>query len=238
MKKKMRKFENGGTADENFTPEQLKFLGGADRTDPYILARMRKAAPDAPKAAKVNTKVDTGEIRDEFGEKSSIRKNTETGDLYDTEASFKPVPKNVSTSSQPARSAPAKSMPVSKSTVEDKDETGKSSDIRRNQETGELYSTKDSDVAKKTTKSTVPVDFGKVSLPKSFKESVGNTKPTRSTAKLSPVNLSLSDPLSRFKKPKGDKDPAYKDAGYKKGGMVSSASKRADGIAIRGKTRA
>ena len=33
-------------------------------------------------------------------------------------------------------------------------------------------------------------------------------------------------------------DPAYKDAGYKKGGKVSSASKRADGIAIRGKTRA
>jgi len=31
---------------------------------------------------------------------------------------------------------------------------------------------------------------------------------------------------------------AYEQAGYKKGGSVSSASKRADGIAIRGKTRA
>jgi len=30
---------------------------------------------------------------------------------------------------------------------------------------------------------------------------------------------------------------AYKYAGYKKGGMVSSASKRADGCAIRGKTK-
>lgn len=30
---------------------------------------------------------------------------------------------------------------------------------------------------------------------------------------------------------------AYNDAGYKKGGKVSSASKRADGIAQRGKTR-
>jgi hypothetical protein len=30
----------------------------------------------------------------------------------------------------------------------------------------------------------------------------------------------------------------YKNAGYKKGGKVSSASKRADGCAIRGKTRA
>ena len=31
---------------------------------------------------------------------------------------------------------------------------------------------------------------------------------------------------------------AYDQAGYKKGGSVSSASKRADGCAIRGKTRA
>jgi general stress protein YciG len=31
---------------------------------------------------------------------------------------------------------------------------------------------------------------------------------------------------------------AYQDAGYKKGGSVSSASKRADGCAIRGKTKA
>ena len=31
---------------------------------------------------------------------------------------------------------------------------------------------------------------------------------------------------------------AYQDAGYKAGGKVSSASKRADGCAIRGKTRA
>jgi len=31
---------------------------------------------------------------------------------------------------------------------------------------------------------------------------------------------------------------AYEQAGYKKGGSVSSASKRADGCAIRGKTKA
>jgi hypothetical protein len=31
---------------------------------------------------------------------------------------------------------------------------------------------------------------------------------------------------------------AYQDAGYKKGGKVTSASKRADGCAIRGKTKA
>lgn len=46
MKKKARKFADGG-----FTPAQEEWLGGADRTDPFILARMRDAIPDevAPK---------------------------------------------------------------------------------------------------------------------------------------------------------------------------------------------
>jgi hypothetical protein len=41
MKKKIRKFQEGG-----FSAEQEEWLGGADRTDPYILARMRRAVPD------------------------------------------------------------------------------------------------------------------------------------------------------------------------------------------------
>jgi hypothetical protein len=229
MKKKIKRFQEGG-----FTKEQEEFLGGADRTDPYILARMRSKFPDAPKAAKA----DTGELRDETGALSKMRRNTETGELYSTEATAKPVPKNVSTSSQPAKSTPA-----SKKTVEDKDETGRVSDIRRNPETGEMYSTKGSSAEKpkeepkKAVKTTVPSEFGKVSLPKSFSTSGGNTEPKKSTAKFSPPNISLQDPLAKFKKQKSS-DSAYNDAGYKKGGMVSSASKRADGCAIRGKTRA
>jgi len=43
MKKKMRKFAEGG-----FSAAQEKWLGGADRTDPFILARMRSAHPDEP----------------------------------------------------------------------------------------------------------------------------------------------------------------------------------------------
>jgi hypothetical protein len=42
------KAADGGPAP---TPEQLKWLGGADKNDPYILARMRKAVPNAPAAA-------------------------------------------------------------------------------------------------------------------------------------------------------------------------------------------
>ena len=45
MKKKMRKFAEGG-----FSSAQEEWLGGADRTDPYILARMRSAVPDEVKA--------------------------------------------------------------------------------------------------------------------------------------------------------------------------------------------
>ena len=41
------KMADGGPAP---TPEQLKWLGGADKTDPNILARMRSAVPNAPAA--------------------------------------------------------------------------------------------------------------------------------------------------------------------------------------------
>jgi hypothetical protein len=38
---KVRRFKEGG-----FSAEQVKWLGGADRTDPHILRRMRNAVPD------------------------------------------------------------------------------------------------------------------------------------------------------------------------------------------------
>jgi hypothetical protein len=209
MKKKIKRFQDGGVADENFTAAQLEFLGGADRTDPYILARMRKAAPDAPKETVTKREsFDTSE-----GQNKNISDETRARAM-----------KSVSTDEAPA-AKPKKTSPVKPAPVK--------AEVKK-----EVVVEKIKEEPKKTTKSTVPADFGKVSLPKSFSESGGSTEPKKSTARLSPVNLSLPDPLSRFKKSKGDKDPAYKDAGYKKGGMVSSASKRADGCAIRGKTRA
>jgi hypothetical protein len=45
MKRKMRKFAEGGLSSA-----QEEWLGGADRTDPYILARMRSAVPDEKKS--------------------------------------------------------------------------------------------------------------------------------------------------------------------------------------------
>ena len=61
---------------------------------------------------------------------------------------------------------------------------------------------------------------------------------------LEPQNLPLKpgmgkglEPQNLPLKPRKTKDPELKEKLYKKGGSVSSASKRADGIAQRGKTR-
>ena len=106
------------------------------------------------------------------------------------------------------------------------DETGKESKIRRNTETGELYDTE--------------------------------TPKTKPKAKAKPKAESKSESKVESKKASGEEPSflkgtkGYKNLGalfksmrekagitsYKSGGKVSSASKRADGIAIRGKTRA
>lgn len=65
MKKKMKRFEEGG-----LSTEQEEWLGGADRTDPIIMARMRAAVPDAP------TKASTYGEQDEMPEvKTEALKN-------------------------------------------------------------------------------------------------------------------------------------------------------------------
>jgi hypothetical protein len=168
---------------------------------------MREAAPDAPKETVTKREsFDTSE-----GQNKNISDETRT-------RAMKSVSTDDAPAAKPKKTAPAKTAPAK-------------TEVKQ-----EVVVEKTKEEPKKTTKSTIPANFGKVSLPKSFSASGGNTEPKKSTARLSPV--SLPDPLAKFKRPKGDKDTAYSDAGYKKGGMVSSASKRADGCAIRGKTRA
>jgi len=201
VKNKVRKFQDGGVSDENFTPEQLKFLGGADRTDPYILARMRRAAPDAPKTAKldnkVNTKVDAGEIIDEFGEKSSIRKNTETGELYDTAPSI----------SKEVKKPPVKNTP--------KPTQSKKTDINEIPE--ELRAP----------------DYKAPSVVKNVSKEVTKRRPT------TPGYISIEkDSMKPSSQKRGEKLMEGAGLNFKSGGKVSSASKRADGCAVRGKTRA
>jgi hypothetical protein len=196
MKKKMRKFDNGG-----LSKAQEEYLGGADRTDPYIMARMRRAVPDEPKSMPK----DLGraeDVLDETGAVSKMKRNTETGDLYSTEA---PTPKVtpkaevVAPKATPkAESAPAPKVesksetPAKKTTVKEFRESLKSPDI--------LKPYKKSDIEKPKSKANLS-DLKLGSLTKSLREKAGITS-------------------------------------YKSGGKVKSASSRADGCAVRGKTRA
>jgi hypothetical protein len=169
MKKKIRKFEEGG-----LSKAQEEWLGGADRSDPIIMARMRRAVPDEPKAA---PKADTGELRDETGATSKIRRNTETGDLYSTEA---PTPKAApKAESKPAAKAETKAESKPAPKAESKKASGEEPSFFKGtkgyKNLGALF--------------------------KSMREKAGITS-------------------------------------YKKGGSVkSSASSRADGCAVRGKTK-
>ena len=193
MKKKMRKFEEGG-----LSKAQEEWLGGADRTDPYIMARMSKAVPDEPKAA---PKADTGELRDETGATSKIRRNTETGDLYSTEA---PTPK-------PAPKAEAKSESKAESKA------------------GQFLE-KEKAPTKKTTVQEFRESLKKApEMPGSYKkESAGSEKPK---TKIEPGTFSFGKIAKNLREKAGI-------TSYKSGGSVkSSASRRADGCAIRGKTK-
>ena len=193
MKKKMRKFEEGG-----LSKAQEEWLGGADRSDPIIMARMRRAVPDEPKAA---PKADTGELRDETGATSKIRRNTETGDLYSTEAPTpKAAPKAEAKSESKAESKPAPKAepksemgPTKKTTVQDFRES-----LKKAPEMPGSYKKESTEKPKTKIE---PGTFGLGKIAKNLREKAGITS-------------------------------------YKSGGSVkSSASRRADGCAIRGKTK-
>jgi hypothetical protein len=119
MKKKAKRYDNGG---RTFSAEQEAWLGGADRTDPYILARMERAVPNkkAPVVDSVKPKTraeveaenavpevpkkDLSEIRSEDGSLSKLRRNTETGELYSPD---EPITRSFAKSSSSKPKAPA-----------------------------------------------------------------------------------------------------------------------------------
>jgi hypothetical protein len=152
-----------------------------------------------------------GDVVDETGMSfGTIKRNTETGELYDTEDSFKPAPKSVpvtETKAEPKKeSKPVsnKSASVSSGGKEGKEKTGfqlkKEAALARSD--AEPSATKTAEARKSPSFS-------------DFKESIRKT----------------------FSFPKSQRTTAATKS-MKAGGKVSSASKRADGIAQRGKTRA
>jgi len=105
------------------------------------------------------------------------------------------------------------------------------------------FDTTDSSVSKP--KKNAVEDLKKIispSMPKSFKESGGNTTPKKSTTSFPSMKFSLPDPLAQFdakgKRYSGrDTEDRKKGGAIKKMVMGGSASKRADGCAVKGKTR-
>ena len=95
---KIKKFNTGGSTGP-LTAEEEAYLGGADRTDPFIMARMRRAIPQKqgyiPNANPAMDNRDVGQtvapapalapmdstLRDETGAPSTMQRN-EYGDLY------------------------------------------------------------------------------------------------------------------------------------------------------------
>ena len=219
MKKggKVRKFQDGGIADENFTSEQLEFLGGADRTDPYILARMRRVAPDRPKttATDMPNKF-SGELLDETGRASSIRRSEETGELYDTQKydSVKPTINTTPTKTPVKTLTPAPVMPQ-----EEKDRLAK---LEKKQA---LENVSPEDY--------IPgVGMVKGILKKGLTRLMKPRMKTYSMSEFEAMTPKLGRESLRLGMKKGGSVKKMAS-----GGKVSSASKRADGIAIKGKTR-
>jgi hypothetical protein len=166
MKKKMKKFAEGG-----FSKEQEDWLGGADRTDPFILARMRAAVPDAVKSME--------QVQDEQeGYESKYRE-----------------PKAVEKTVVKTKVTPTSSF----KSISSKDEEGNK----------------------------LPADVKKpyIAIPKN-------------AAGMQQFRSDAVSPAERLWKSLTEtKSQRSKAAGMKKGGSVSSASKRADGCAVKGKTK-
>ena len=146
-----------------------------------------------------------GDVVDETGMSfGTIKRNTETGELYDTEGSFKPVPK-----SMPVTETKAKTEPKKESKKETKEESKAES--------------------KKSAKEQAKEVIKPPKLPESFEKAGGGKE--RAKAKVDSGTFSFSKIAKNLRERAGI-------TSYKLGGSVSSASKRADGIAQRGKTRA
>ena len=209
MKKKIRKFQDGGVSDENFTPEQLKFLGGADRTDPYILARMRKAAPDRPMSrAPVEMNDDSPAGKSGYGEQNELPDFAEVKKTVNRVSAPKPTSKpTIKPSAPPA-------MPQ-----EEKDRLAK---LEKNQAL-ENFSPEDYIPGVGMVKGILKKGLTRLMKPRMKTYSMSEFEAM--TPKLGKENLKLG-----MKKGGSVKKMAS-------GGKVSSASKRADGIATKGKTR-
>lgn len=200
MKRKTRKFQEGG-----FTREQEEWLGGADRTDPYILARMRKAVPD-----KVSKTTEVGD--DSPAGKSGYGEQNELPEVAE-------VKKTVTRVSVPKPTSQTTTKPLPVMPQEEKDRLAA---LEKKQA---LVNVSPEDYIPGVGMVKGLLKKGLTRLMKPGMKTYTPAEFEALTPKLGRENLKLG-----MKKGGAVKKMAS-------GGKVSSASKRADGCAIKGKTR-
>jgi hypothetical protein len=221
MKKKVRKFQEGG-----FSAEQEEWLGGADRTDPYILARMRSAVPDSPKVKFESATGQNKNISDDVRERamrSVMADDSPAGKTGYGEQNelLAPVKKTVT------KTSVSVTKPTAKETPQEYKERMKKLVAKQGLERVEP-------------EAVIPGPRMVAGLLKSGAKFLGKDKLReytmdefeRMTPKLGREALKLGRENPKLGMKKGG---AVKKMAS--GGKVSSASKRADGCAIRGKTK-
>lgn len=174
-----------------------------------------------------------GEIQDETGKPfGTIRRNTETGDLYDT------APKASAPKKAAPKAAPVKTESKAEVKAESKPEPDNSAYAKRMKE-----AKNQAPLSKFTSNlgSPYPVD-----KPKEAPAVKNESKPSYAEKMEAGRNqTSLGKSIRSFfsGKPYGAekyekaRDSMKAEGSYKAGGKVSSASSRADGCAVRGKTK-
>jgi hypothetical protein len=223
-KRKMRKFADGG-----FTAAQEEWLGGADRTDPYILARMRSAVPDSPKEEYMTETGKNPRIDDDT--RSRAMKFVE--DAGDSSPVTKSITKTKVSVTKPSMESPARKV-----------ETPAENKARME----EL--TKKQALVNVEPENYVPgIGMVKGLIKSGMKNLLGKKLKTYTademeamTPKIGSEALKLGRESLKLGMKKGGSVKAMCGGGKTKkmssGGKVKSASSRADGCAIRGKTRA
>jgi hypothetical protein len=227
MKKKVRKFQEGG-----FSAEQEEWLGGADRTDPYILARMRSAVPDSP-AQKAKFESATGQnknISDDVRDRamrSVMADDSPAGKTGYGEQNELPAPVKKTVTKTSVSVAKPAAKPSAKETPQEYKDRMKKLVAKQGLERVEP-------------EAVIPGPRMIAGLLKSGAKFLGKDKLReytmdefeRMTPKLGREALKLGRENLKLGMKKGG---AVKKMAS--GGKVSSASKRADGCAIRGKTK-
>jgi hypothetical protein len=220
MKKKVKRFQEGG-----FTKEQEEWLGGADRTDPYILSRMRSAVPDKSQA-KESFETKTGKnanISDDVRERAmrsvmaddSPAGKTSYGEQNELpEPVKKSITKTTVAVTKPETKSTAPAMPAEEKARMEK--LSKSQALERVEPEGYI-----------------PGPRMIANLLKSGANLLGKKK-------LREYSMDEFEKMTPKLGREPLKLPMKKGGAVKKmasGGKVSSASRRGDGCAIRGKTK-